>query len=454
MNRPLPRRALAALLAGILLMAAALSGCSKKIGVVGYHKGDMLTLAWLAQEDMYMHFWDDQNNHIVKTDQGYAIPDSQRQTIIWDQAMMAFEMYTLWQATDDQTIKDRLTAQWAFVKGNFTQAQLIGNFSNPPNIAVDDAGWDAMALVLYYQASGDTYALQVVKALIQNAYDYYKDGDTANGLWYPQYPPSSASGASKTDNRFKSLYDVGLVAAALEFQLITGDQDLFADTLNVYNWMETNLCRDAVKTYPDGRSGGGDFTVNTVDYLYWCDFNVGRTGRQEATGPDGGLRPTDIREANSVSSLMGNMAMGVIQARLYRITGDQKYLDLALRTVNAINNEKSPYYNNGVYYNDRDAWTNAAFMGPWVSEVLALPGIQTRDTDHILRTAQSIGLNCRTADGYWRAEWAGGNAWEALWAKTGASNPFPGHYTQIMTSANTVGTLTAAALLEKQLYPK
>ncbi|MCL2884392.1 MAG: hypothetical protein FWF49_02755 [Oscillospiraceae bacterium] len=456
-----PRR-ITAMLATVLLTAVPLAGCSPaavdssspettaisrpEITVASYQEGDMLTLALQAQADMYANFWDAGANIVTKTDNyGLPISSDQQETALWHQSMMVWEMYSLYLATGDQTLKDRITAQWEFTKGNFTQGQLISHFSQAPNIAVDDTGWNAMVFITYYKVTGDIYALQLAKALIQNGYSYYRDGDTVNGLWYPQNPPSAPSGASgKIDNRWKSVYAVGIVSAALEFQMITGDDSLFADSLNIYNWMEQNLLRNG--DYSVTKQDGSVVTMNCTDNLYWCDFNVGRTKATEVDGPSGGLRPADIHEAGSVSGLFGNMGMGVIQARLYKLTGDTRYLDAALRTVKALN-ESSYYDNNGVYVNDRDAWTNATFMGPWVSEVLTLPGIQTRDYERVIQTAQSIGQNCRTADGYWRAEWSGGNRWEAL-----MSPSFYFSYKQLTTSADTVGMLTAAALLEKQLY--
>ncbi|MCL2884393.1 MAG: hypothetical protein FWF49_02760 [Oscillospiraceae bacterium] len=440
-HRPIARRLTAVLLAGALSAAVLLTGCTDgKIKAVGngYKKGDMMKLAQQAQADMYQNYWSEALGRIANTPQGYVATGG-RQSTVWDHGMMIFEMYSLWMATGDDNIKTRITAEWNFLKTNFSVNELTSNFGNAPNIAIDDTGWAAMTYIDCYKVTGDMYALQVTKALIQNGYAFYKDGDTANGLWY------LADSATNPADSYKSGSDVGIVSAALEYQILTGDDSLYADTLNVYNWMEQNLCRDAVKPYPAGQSNGDDFTVNTVDNLYWIDYNVNRTGRQEMNGPDGGLRPMDIKEAGSVSCLFVNMGMGVIQARLYQITKDTTYRDLALRTVEAVNNTSSPYNNNGVYVNDRDAWADGTFMGAWVSEVLTLSGIQQRDYNLVFNTAQSIGQNCRTADGYWRAEWSGGNKWVAAWG-TGGS------YKQIMAAGSTVCMITGAAWLEKILF--
>jgi hypothetical protein len=108
----------------------------------------------------------------------------------------------------------------------------------------------------------------------------------------------------------------------------------------------------------------------------------------------------------------------------------------AVETLRAFND--NPLYNhNGVYVNDRDAWANAMFIGPWVRRVLSLPGVTDFDRQRIFDTATSIARYCRTEEGYWKAGWSGGTTWDPHIS-----------YTQIMTSATTVNMLTAAALLE------
>ena len=400
-----------------------------------YKPGMIIELAKEAQQDMYKNFWDEENNRMHKENQGYVANENIRQQMIWAHATMAFEMYSLYQATGDEDIKNRLAAQWEFTKEDFTYERLTSNFSNAPNIAVDDTGWDAMAYMLYYHVTGDEYALNAAKDVITNGYEYYKDGDTTNALWYPQNPPSQGGGAEK---RFKSMAMTGILNAALDYTITTGDKSLLPDTLNIYKWIEENMLRNGKKTYPNGQVDGSPLVVDVDDNLYWMDFNVDREGQSEVNGPAGGLRPNAIGEAGSVSALFANMGMGVAHARLYKITGEKKYLDRAIETVRALND--SEYYNNkGVYVNDRDAWANAAFAGPWVSEVLTLEGVTEADKQRMYDTALSIALNCRTEDGYWKAEWSGGNAWS-----NGETVP-----EQIMTSGTTVGMLTAAAWLEK-----
>ena len=405
----------------------------------------ILMTALDAQQDLYDNFWDYDQNHIRFTPQGYVSEHDRRQQMIWDHGIMIFSMYTLWFALEEDDIfktdlKNKLTGQWEFMKRNFTHDQLTGNFGSAPHIAVDDSGWGAMVYMIMYDITGDDYALEVCRELITGAYDYWKDGDTKKGLWYSQKPPSQGydeSYGTPGDNRFKSMSSVGLMYAALEYTLVTGDRALLEDTVNIYNWTEENMLRNKDVTYENGLNDGSSYTITTKDNLYWMDFNEDRAGRGERFGPDGGTRPGTIREAGSVSCMFANTAMGAIHVLLYEVTQEEKYLTRAAETLRAFND--SPFYSsNGVYVNDRDAWANAMFIGPWVRHVLTLPDVTQYDKQRVFDTADSIALHCRTENGYWRGGWSGSPTWDAH------ASP-----TQIMTSATTVNMLTAAALLER-----
>jgi len=406
---------------------------------------EFLDIGKAAQEDLFHHYWNQKNNQLLIMYHGVPTADYPRQTTLWDVCMLALPTYDMLEATHDDLYQQRLAGLWEFVKSNFTFDQLTGNFGKAPNLALDDTGWAAMLYMTCYKATGDKYALKVVKAQIKAAFDYYKDQDTANGLWYSKVPPSQGGDAS---TRFKSIYTVGIVGASLDYTIATGDAELLPDTLKIYTWMETHLRRDKDITFPGGLATGGDLVISVKDHLYWVDFGEGCIGTKDptvVTGPMGGSRPQSIREAGSVSALFGNMGMAVIQARLYKLTGDAKYLKLALETVRALND--SPLYNHqGVYVNDRDAGTNATFAGAWVREVLLLPGTTTHDDERIFGTARSIAEKCRTKDGYWNPEWAGGEVWRSNWLTATPQHKWTVNMSMI--TGNTVCMMTAAALLE------
>ena len=384
-------------------------------------------MAETAYQDMLKNFWQGnaETGHIKSGMWTYPYQQNASQDTIWDHAMMLFAMDTLYTLNGDEEIKTRIAADWNFIKRNFSLGRLTGMFGNAPNIAVDDTGWNALALMMFYRYTGDEYALRAAGQLMHGAYDYYKDGDTKNGLWYPQVPPSQGGDAT---TRFKSLYAVALMLATFDYCELVQDEALWQDMMNVYNWTETNLKRT-------GQNYGEGFP-KCDDKLYYCDFNVDRVGRTETYGPDGGKRPNDIGEAGSVGHLGCNMAMAALNAKLYKKTGDEVYLTRATETMHAITD--GLYNNNGIYLNDRDAWTSGTFTKVWVEEVLTLPGARSEDKERMFNTARSISEKARTADGYYSGSWTGSGKWERI-----GSVP-----QQIMTTGSSVNFIMGAALLE------
>ena len=448
----------------ILVVLCVLIGCMPlPARASGNETPDM---AMTVYEDMLRLYWrgSPERGHLMKEHQGMEITGEQR--MIWAHAQMIFAFEALYNATGGEDVAKRIAAQWAFTKSTFTDAnrpwicnqwtravnwfaRLIkcGKMARPtetltrpgedPNTAVDDAGWNAMAYMTFYRVTGDEAALDYAGALIRNSYAYWKDGDTANGLWYPHRPPNHGGGPS---NRFKSVYMAALMLAALDYMRYREDEVLMGDTMKLYAWIEENLCRRGQIKFVLA-SGGEEQALGCGDNLYFVDYNQEREGRVPFVGPDGAERPCDIKEGGSVSSLFGNMAMGVIHARLYGLTGGEGYRTRALETVAALNAPDSPYNNNGVYLNDRDAWTNAAFFRQWVEEVLTLDGVTQADRDMVTNTARSIHANARVDGGYLGPWWSGpseSTGWrpDHTWPR------------QLMTSATGAHVIMAAALLD------
>ena len=476
------------------------------------HREEQKTRAQQVVDDMIDTWW------TGTAAQGNVLPvrngiyDENGGYMPWESAQLMSDLYTYW-LIDGQPesgeLVDRFRQQW-----NWTAERLGRNLTGncglgPPSPAVDDAAWNAMYAMMTYHVLKAPAVQAAARLTIENAYEAFKaappgavddtkDRSTENGLWYPQQPPSlgfETLRGEPDDNRFKSLYAAGLVMAALDI-LLLAKQDgrdwrsdpLWADTLGAYNWMEANLLRasaDTVdsagesgsvptlpKTIEDGLQNGESYTmsVHLADNLYWTDYNVDRTGADawgnkpgEKNGPDGGSRASlHIEEASSFSYLGGGMAMAISHARLYALTGEEKYLHRAVRTAQAFTD--SPLYNRGgVLVNDRDAWNNGYFAGMYVQEVLSLPGIRSEDIELIVRTGESAFQKCRftlTADMdllnaddkrcqgkvFYRAEWGGGNAW----TKNADSPTQP---TQIMTSGSTANMILAgeyAKMLQDQ----
>jgi len=299
--------------------------------------------------------------------------------------------------------------------------------------AHDDAAWACMGFLLAYKLNGDTTALSYCHDLIKKSYDYWQDGSTANGLWY-SYP-------TDVDHVVvKSIYSVGFIVCELEYYNITKgtdkeDKELHERTLNLYEWIEKNLRRDGPREWM-GK------TYNFEDNLYFCSFVDNKdTGEYH---PDRYLTNTnEINQAGSWTSLFGNTGMCVVNKRLYDMTGEQKYLDKAISTANAL--VATDYNNGGIILNDRDAWTNSAFLGYFVREVMPLEGIDPELSRMFMKTAVAIMKNAYYEGGFYGADWDGSGKW--------LKNDEAGeHTTWIATNATTSHVIFAAYYLMKNGY--
>ena len=361
-------------------------------------------LARGGMDDLLAHFWtgDETTGHIVNTWYGYTnkLPDARG--ALWERAMLFLTLDNADRALGDPTCARRLRADWERTKALYTPAQLEAcGAKSGANWASDDAGWAALMYLAAHRVTGDRAARDAARGVVNHAFDRWLDGELGGGLWYSD------------DRRAKSLYQASLVLAALRLWELTGDRAFHDRALDCYQWIEAHLLR--------------------ADGLYWCDY-----GR---SGPVGANRPDDIREAGSVVFLGGNMAMGVLHARLYRLTRDEDYRRRALRTADAI--LARLVTDQGVYLDERDCWVNGVFAGDWAREVLALPGIGAKHRAVLRATAESIHRNARTTDGYYGGSWSGP-------AEGPGSRWFVKNFKpqQIMTSASAVNMMVAAAALE------
>ena len=394
MPRLLSKMLSASLMTGLFLLSATAADTSAK-----HFREQAVT----AMGDLLNHFWvgSPDAGHIVGTSHGLPTTSPKHERgILWEKAMLYLTLENLWQAAGDATLQQRLQADWSYTKKMFSVQELeaCGQASGI-NWAADDAGWSALMYLAAHHATGDVDALARARGLVRASFNHWLDDQLGGGMWY----------SDKRDR--KSLYQTALVMAALKIYELTGDAYYHEQALKCYTWLETHLLRD--------------------DGLYWCDFGV--------AGPFGQNRPKDIHEAGSVVFLGGNMAMGVIHARLFRTTKDDKYRERALRNATALIKQLTT--TEGVFMDDRDAWTNGVFAGDWAREVLSLPEANSGLRNALHKTADSIFSKARTSRGFFGGSWSGppegeGSVW---WRKKSLPE-------QIMTSASAVNMIIAACM--------
>lgn len=350
-----------------------------------------------ALDDMYSRFWTDADGgHILPTHCGRIVEKPQ---MIWEVTMLLLAMETYCDATGDDDTKRRIVGTWEYLKTCFTRDQMVGQFGQEPNLALDDAGWDIMCYLLAYRFTGDPDCLDMVKTALLGAYDHWKDGTLENGLWYNDW--------AQYNDHWKSSYIVSLLISALEYCRITRGTDAFSEeleqqTLTLCDWAERDLRRDRCYTVKNGRADGSSYDVNVVDHLYWTDYNKDRESRDERNGPSGGLRPHDIRELSSVSAIFANMGMAAVNIKRYELYGDETSLQRALQTAASI---ETVYNNQGAYLNDRDGNTNATMLRYYIHTILGTNRATDAQRDLLFRTADNLYATGQNQKGWYLPWW-------------------------------------------------
>jgi len=373
-----------------------------------YVSGMLTTLAKEAMDSSMAHFW---------------LPDEQRfneqHVMVWIYGMLMLGLEDMYNATGDEQYKTYIEQEWAYMQLKWP-GDRITRAGTDPNNWMDDMAWTSMVLMEIYRVTKDMNALRLAGETVRNAYTYFADGSTANGLWY------DLGTDTPRNKNLKSVYQVGLILTGLQYCSIVSDPALYNDTIALYNWGEAHLRR--------------------ADGFYWCDYLDGpNTVLGNVVGPIGQDDYDSIGIRGGRSCIFGNMGMAAVNALLYQSIGDQTYLDKALQTANGLGD--NPAYNvGGVLVNDRDAWTDAAFAGQFVQLVLPLPGIGDNIKNAIKNTAISIATTARSADGTYGPIWsaASGQYWVGA---TIDNKPVTG--AQIQTCGTSVHMVAAGALLEK-----
>jgi uncharacterized protein YyaL (SSP411 family) len=382
------------LLGGCLLTAAGLKAGTADATELRYN-------AIQATDDLIRNFWtgSPETGWWIPTWGGRSRNLPNPRGMLWERAMAYGALIHAWKTTSDAGLTRRLQSDWLHTKTIFSAAELEScGAPSGINPAADDAGWSARMYLDAYRVTGDPYALERAKGLVRAAFARWEDPHRDGGLWYSD------------ERRVKSLYQVALTETALRIHETTHEREFLNSALRSYRWMESHLLR------PDG--------------LYWVEWGT--------NGPVGKSHPNHITEAGSVVFLGGNMGMAALHGALHRLTGKELYRLRVLRTADAIRSHLVT--SDGIYLNDRDAWTEGAFVQRWVEEVLSLRGISPVHADLLRATGRSIFQNARTSDGHYGGTWNGpaegpGSRWYVR-----GSQP-----DQITTSASSIQMILGAA---------
>ena len=368
-------------------------------------------MARSAVSDLLSHFWNgDATDGNVMDPADW--PDAKARGWLWGRATFICTLEDLYYTTRDPRLLQYLRTDWAYLQSVFSPEELVsvGKVGVPErmvqNTAHDDAGWTCMMYLSFYRATADRFALECAKRLFLNACKRWSDPIWNGGLSYDD------------SHAFTSSYQAALLLCGIRLFELSGDTVYWSRAMKIYRWMESSMAR--------------------ADGLYWWIFENGAPRKLGV-----------IREACSETFLGGNMAMGVVNARLYRDTGEDKYRLKALRTADDILSIETD--GKGHLLDDRDAWANGLFMGEWVREVLALPGISKGEVDLVRRSARAVYSRARTTKGYYGGCWNGPAEGDGCaWIRTdgAGSNGLKSIPQQLMVSSNAVNVIVAAAAVE------
>jgi len=353
------------------------------------------TLATKAVNDLLGHFWTGSitGGHIVSPYLG------KERGVLWSRATFLCVLENQWEATHDPSLKLRIGAEWKYIQSVFTHAELISCGKGSQNWGSDDVAWTTWMYLKIYGVTKDTEALKCAKELAYVSFTRWYSFDYGGGLWY------------NDDKNGKGLYMAANALGYLRIYEITHERGYLNKAMLCYDWMEDKMLR------PDG--------------LYWMGYTK--------DGPQGFNNPYGYGEAGSNVYFGGAMAMGVLHAKLYRLTRNEMYRKRAVRTAYALRTFLTD--SNGVFIDDRDAWTNGTFCGDWAREVLSLPGIDPLDIKTLRDSATAIYTKDRTPDGLYGACWDGPITAPNPWTLTQAvSTP-----DQITTSSQAVSIIVGAA---------
>lgn len=373
----------------------------------------MAQYARRAYEDLLRNYWigDNKTGHIIPTWTGIPVeevPDGDLRGGLWERGSMIIVMDNLYRATGDEDIRKRIVLEANRLKALFNVEELTAAGTHL-HWACDDCGWHARLYLLFYQYVKDPWYVDCAKLMIDNAVDRWMDNRMGGSMWY------------RNDKCFKSLYQIAVVLACLDIYEITGEKRYFLIAMECYYWMEMNL---------KWKAG-----------IYWTDLHVsGLPGQVMPAMEEYKEDPKFVGDPGSLSFLGGNMAMGAIHARLYRISGLKVYRERLDELCCGLLNI---YVRDGCFINDRDAWTDTYCLGEWTREVAILPGLDPRLNKALVDTALSVAENARTEDGHYSAVWRGpAEDPNHRWIRVGSVAR------QIMTTSTSINWIVCALQLE------
>jgi hypothetical protein len=411
-----------------------------------------------VMRDLQRHWWDagyriprirptrGGNSTPTALDVG-AVNDRAAFPSFWQMEEYANIQYWNWKITHSPETKAKILSQWHYVRSIFSdQAISSAAKSNLMVNVSDDAAWVMSYLVQVHEVTGDPRALADAQALLPSILDRFADPNMSRvsygSLAGSPYGILYATASDDPDHQSVSTtYEIMIADSALYLYKQTHKPDYLDYAIGTFNW---------TRKYMKHPKRG----------YYYCELDI----RPSIKGvknphylvPMGDNWGPPVRGLSSSYS-GGTMAMAVAAARLYKITGQQTYLEEAKAITSAYVKPHAFLRPGNVFVNERDAWTDGFWAPYFADEVLPLPDVDPANLwrTAIHNTALSI-ISQRTSDGYYGADWSGPErnpvGGSMTWTQqalqgtgSGGGMALPG---QIMTSSNIAAMVTAAVIAE------
>lgn len=297
---------------------------------------------------------------------------------LWQYAQMVNLIYGYWKITGSADAASRVTAQWNYVKVTWTTSQLTSCGVGNPAAASDDAAWMIGLYLEAYEVTADATALTDAKALLDCAWTRWQDAALGGGLWY--------------DDNFdkKTSYQAAYALDSLWYYQLAADSTYLTRAESIDTWMAATLQRS-------GQTVFGQAFPN--DGMYWVTITSGQS-------ISGFNTPYQIAQTSSVVLQVGDMAMAVLDARLYSITGTPSYLTRVNQVAVGFQNYET--VSGGVALDARDARTNgwaAVFYAREVVPILTSSG--AFGSASMKATAVAVNANARNSDLTYAGCWNG-----------------------------------------------
>jgi len=432
---------------------------------------------------------------------GFPAP-SQFPGTYWQMTQMLRFMVSWYQEfPSDSLMLTRIQQQAAFIADTqygFNRPNGAGGFYlddnglNDSTINVsDDAAWKLLSFCDLHKVTGDPAWLQRAQLVLPKILSVYRDPngsptDVGNGVIFSAYgilygiQYVNARGETvyqaTYDTPQSSLYESGIALAALYIYEQTGIQGFREYAVKITDRFI------AEATLPDRTSSTASYGLrDRIDnpgayfqglHLVGPQINGDQTPlhmpRDLSVAPTiNGVRRI-ARNGGNPYFFQGTIAVGLLCARLYRLTGNTGYLNRIREIVGALSSSSSFLVaSDNTLLSNRDPYTAGFFVCEFVREVLyGLRSNNIGDVDTLLGIFASTGLSIATngirSSTYYSADWGspsypqnGGSSatdtgsstsWDKNYAAHPGSSTTPADQAsalQIMTTANSASMALA-----------